>query len=426
MGNPAKREGVINCGSGRGRGIFHAYFLLFLFPFSLAQAVEFSDSTPVRLNLDINSLTVSSAFEEPTPGGTTYYISGSSVKAEVVKNIFDELGSRWMCSGWIGSGSIPAEGTKNKLTFTITGGTRLIWQWRLLPPWEQVSYYLIGELNLSEGEKKALDDNRDKKIDVADAVSLVPTPTPTPTFLDLEFETIPAGSFEMGAVNDDPGWTFPNSEPVHTVTIGYDFQLSRYEITQSQWEEVMGYNPASVSTGKGPHYPVYNVSWNECQEFIARINAMGRGTYRLPSEAEWEYACRGPVENPHRYGRFSFGDSDCDATGDASCELDEYAWWRGNNKPNGAKKIGRKKPNPWGLYDMHGNVMEWCRDRFHLNYDGAPSDGSAWESGTEKNRVFRGGGWNHNANTCQSSFRNSLHQSEKSPYLGFRIVKEMW
>jgi formylglycine-generating enzyme required for sulfatase activity len=401
--------------------------LVLLSVFSHAQG-DFDDSPVINLNLDVKSLTVTSAFGSPLPSGTTYYLSGSKINPSVEDTIFDDSAERWVCSGWIGTGSVPSVGSEYQFSFNITLDSILSWTWVLPPLWEKVNYFLLGKIILTQAEKIELDANYDQKIDIADSITLIPKPTPTPHM--FEFVKIPAGSFEMGAENDDPGWTYANTEPVHTVTFDYDFYMTKYEVTQHQWEEIMGSNPAEQEYGIGDDLPVYNITWEECQSFIVELNKLGEGTYRLPSEAEWEYACRGPAANPHRYSRFSFGDTTCAPKGDSCSELSQYAWWKGNNgnpgtKNYGVKQVGLKLPNPWGLYDMHGNVMEWCQDTFHVDYTGAPGDGSAWVSTDDERRMFRGGGWNHYPMNCQTAFRNSLYPNEKRNTIGIRLVKEI-
>ena len=389
----------------------------------------FDDSPVISLNLDIKSLTVSSAFESPQPSGTTYYFKGQDVESRIDNSFVNDNGERWVCIGWEGTGSVPLEGFSSQLSFQINEDSTLSWKWELPPSWKNIIHYLLDRIDLTLQEREDLDANKDGTIDISDTIKLHPTPTPTPIGLGLELVDIPAGSFEMGAKNDGLGqWTFSHMEPVHTVTFDFGFSISKYEITQKQWQYVMGTNPAVDEYGKGDSLPVYNVSWEGCQAFVNKLNTMGMGTFRLPSEAEWEYACRGPATNPHRYSHFSFGDSDClPATAD-SCNLNQYAWWKGNNGSAGSasygvKEIGLKEPNPWGLYDMHGNVAEWCQDTKHPDYEGAPTDGSAWETYGEDRRIFRGGSWGYYPRNCQSAFRNNLNQTDKSQYVGFRIVR---
>jgi formylglycine-generating enzyme required for sulfatase activity len=152
----------------------------------------------------------------------------------------------------------------------------------------------------------------------------------------------------------------------------------------------MGNNPSVV---KGDALPVHNVSWNDVQEYLRRLSARSDGVvYRLPTEAEWEYACRAGSNTA-----YSFGDD--------STNLSEYAWYGGNSggKP---QAVGNRKPNGFDLYDMHGNVYEWCQDTFHDNYDAAPANGSAWAGGNTLRRMARGGSYLSPAVVCRSAARN--------------------
>ncbi len=237
------------------------------------------------------------------------------------------------------------------------------------------------------------------------------TPTPTPTdsinSIGMVFVLIPAGEFDMGSPSSESGRD--NEGPVHHVTIPRPFYMSKYEVTQKQWREVMGSNPSKF---EGDELPVERVSWNDVQEFITKLNKrVGSVKYRLPSEAEWEYSARADTTT-----RYSFGD-------DAS-ELEDHAWYYENSEGR-THPVGQKKPNPWGLYDMHGNVWEWVQDEWHVSYDGAPSDGSAWEDGSGAYRVFRGGCWNFNARFCRSAIRNPGVPGFCDGSMGFRLLREL-
>lgn len=219
----------------------------------------------------------------------------------------------------------------------------------------------------------------------------------------LEFVLIPTGEFDMGSSANEDRWN--REGPVHSVKISNAFYLGKYEVTQKQWRDVMGTNPSYF---KGDNLPVENVSWNDVQDFIKKLNEKeNTSKYRLPSEAEWEYAARAGTTT-----RFSFGD-------DESIFAD-YAWY----KENSGRKIhdvGQKKPNPWGLYDMHGNVWEWVQDNWHGNYKGAPTDGSSWEGGLS--RVIRGGFMFHNARGCRSAIRFSFVPGDRIRGVGFRLLR---
>lgn len=184
--------------------------------------------------------------------------------------------------------------------------------------------------------------------------------------IGIEFVYIPAGSFMMGSNN---GWDY--EKPVHKVTIGKGFYMGKYEVTQAQWQQIMERDPDSDCD----QCPVGAVSWNNAQNFIRKLNAMNDGyVYKLPTEAEWEYACRAGT------------------TSDSVSNLDSIAWYRENSGNLGTHPVGQKQPNALGLYDMLGNVWELCEDVWHSDYKGAPTDGSAWLSGGDsKYRVWRGG-----------------------------------
>lgn len=214
--------------------------------------------------------------------------------------------------------------------------------------------------------------------------------------IGMEFMEIPAGEFQMGSTQSE------DEKPVHKVKISEVFYLGKYEVTQAEWQAVMGNNPSSF---KGDRLPVESVSWNDCQEFLKKLNAKKDGyTYRLPSEVEWEYACRAGT------------------TGDYAGNLDEMAWYASNSGDK-THPVGQKKPNAWGLHDMHGNVYEWCQDWYQGSYDGAPTNSIAWESGSDKQfRVLRGGSWFVDARDCRSVHRGRLIPEYRDGNFGFRVV----
>jgi formylglycine-generating enzyme required for sulfatase activity len=239
----------------------------------------------------------------------------------------------------------------------------------------------------------------------------------------MEFVYIPAGSFSMGAV--DPWGPYPSEQPVHTVTFAEPFYMAATELTEVQWEAVMGGSGSWPGTDPnlGDNYPARYISWNDIRGtggLIDQMNALGQGTFSLPTEAQWEYACRAGTTT-----RFSFGDSTCASSGCTSCDLDSYAWWCGNDTGN-PHEVGGKTANPWGLFDMHGNVWEWCEDDDHSNYTGAPSDGSAWiESPRALRRMIRGGGWTDYdyAIHCRSASRfGTAPPGGRNYIIGFRLA----
>jgi formylglycine-generating enzyme required for sulfatase activity len=200
----------------------------------------------------------------------------------------------------------------------------------------------------------------------------------------MELILIPPGTFDMGSDKGDA-----DEKPVHKVTIKKAFYIGKYEVTQEQWQAVMGANPSQFND---PKKPVEKVSWNACRDFAAKLSEKTGRKFALPSEAEWEYACRAGSTTEFCYG-------------DGEAGLGEYAWYSGNAGQT-THLVGQKKPNKFGLFDMHGNVWEWCEDVFHGAYEGAPTDGSAWvEGGNQGFRVLRGGSWNRVPTRCRSASR---------------------
>ena len=242
-----------------------------------------------------------------------------------------------------------------------------------------------------------------------------------PSGVKLTLVRIPGGTFRMGSPSGEPGRD-ADEEPLHPVGIGYDFYMGMTEVTQAQWLAVMGSWPGtapSASEGIGDSYPAYHVSWNDIAGsggFLDTLNqhlettgqAVAGKPLRLPSEAEWESACRGGTQTTYSY---------------RATEGGAYMWYSANNSPNGTKPVGQKLPNPFGLYDMHGNVFEWCQDWHHDSYAGAPSDGSAWETPTGTSRVMRGGYWLGNAYSCRSAYRDSHPPGSPYSYNGFRLLR---
>ncbi|MBX7222623.1 MAG: formylglycine-generating enzyme family protein [Blastocatellia bacterium] len=213
----------------------------------------------------------------------------------------------------------------------------------------------------------------------------------------MKFVLIPAGSFQMGAASSD----YNDERPVHHVTISQPFYLGKYQVTQREWREVMGNNPSYF---KGDDLPVEQVSWEDVQEFIKKLNGGGDGEYRLPSEAEWEYACRAGT------------------MGDYAGQLGEMGWYA-ENSGNQMHPVGQKKPNGWGLYDMHGNVWEWCQDWWDAGYyaKSPPIDPTGPPGGSS--RVIRGGGWYYRAVDCRSASRDWGTPAGRNHNLGFRLVR---
>ena len=223
-----------------------------------------------------------------------------------------------------------------------------------------------------------------------------------------EMVVIPAGSFLMGSTADPFASSQPSTyeQPQHSVTIKA-FAIGKYEVTQEQWYAVMGTMPSKF---KGRTLPVEQVSWEDAQEFVKKLSEKTGKNYRLPSEAEWEYAARAGSQS-----NYSFGDDEK--------ELGRYGWFD-ENSGGKTHPVGEKLPNAFGLHDMHGNVWELTQDCWNDNYHGAPTDGSAWMTGICSMRLVRGGSWNVNPQYLRSAFRNWLTTAYRNNYYGFRVVRD--
>ncbi|GHT84971.1 hypothetical protein AGMMS49960_02070 [Betaproteobacteria bacterium] len=223
--------------------------------------------------------------------------------------------------------------------------------------------------------------------------------------IGTEFILIPAGSFIMGADENDKD-ADDDETPQHRVSINQTFYLGKYPVTQGEWEAVMGSNPSKF---KGRSNPVEQVSWNDVQTFIQRLNTKeGTNKYRLPTEAEWEYAARAGTKSTY-------------SLGDDKGELGVYAWYDGNSGDQ-THPVGQKKPNPWGLYDMHGNVYEWVNDWYDVSYySRSPSTDPAGPSSGQY-RVLRGGSWYSLDWLLRSAFRGNNSPELRFLNVGFRLA----
>ena len=241
----------------------------------------------------------------------------------------------------------------------------------------------------------------------------------------IVFRLVPPGDFQMGASSGDSE-AFDEEKPQHKVSIPSPIYVAKFPVTQQQWQAVMGENPAHFQTGlvkeKGgifkqekrleadtKEHPVERVSWEDCQGYLNRVHDrldLGFGkAIRLPTEAEWEYACRAGTTDS-RYGN-----------------LDAIGWFHGNSGSM-THPVGRKRPNALGLHDMIGNVWEWCEDIYHGGYKNAPTDGSPWTGG-ESARVVRGGCWYCIPQFCRSSFRSWIGPGRRNHGVGFRVVVDL-
>lgn len=221
----------------------------------------------------------------------------------------------------------------------------------------------------------------------------------------MEFILIPAGKFMMGSPDSDPN-AFSNEKPAHQVTISQPFYLSKCAVTQAQWQAVMDTNPSNFP---GIDRPVECISWRDSQAFLEKLNECEGGrSYRLPTEAEWEYACRAGTNMIYHFG-------------DNEARLGEYAWYI-ENSDDQTHVVGQKSPNAWGLYDMHGNVLEWVQDRYGEDYyqHGPACDPQGPDTGAD--RVFRGGGWSYSARLARAAFRSGLRPGARVDAIGFRCA----
>ncbi len=215
---------------------------------------------------------------------------------------------------------------------------------------------------------------------------------------------VEGGTFMMGATSEQGSDAYNDEKPAHQVTL-YSFSIGKYEVTQEEWQAVMGNNPSNF---KGDKRPVEQVSWTDCQEFIRKLNAMTGKSFRLPTEAEWEYACRGG----NRSIWYKYAGSD---------NLGSVAWYD-KNSGNETHPVGQKSPNKLGLYDMSGNVWEWCQDWSGEYNSGSVTNPTGPDSGSY--RVFRGGSWFFNARSCRSSRRFDYSPSYRYFDLGLRLASE--
>ena len=295
---------------------------------------------------------------------------------------------------------------------------------------QQPGFNLTSSLSSQSAQNSSVKQSESAKDTSSKSSSQILTET-LPGNIKLEMVKIPAGSFTMGSDEYD------DEKPKHQVKL-QEFYLGKYPVTQEQYESVMGNNPSNFQDN--PKNPVEQVSWEDAQEFCQKLNQLTGKKYRLPTEAEWEYACRAGTQT-----RYYFGD-------DQSL-LKEYAWYGDNsgdsfldtikmwdadpNWENYYKKlmdnnckthpVGEKKLNNWGLYDMSGNVWEWCEDPWHDSYANKPENiknngNTIWSSSDISFRVLRGGSWNNNSRNCRSANRNRNNADVRNNNIGFRLA----
>ncbi len=225
----------------------------------------------------------------------------------------------------------------------------------------------------------------------------------TPVLIDYELQPFTSMVFVKGSTFQLGGNSNNGEEPLHQVTLS-DFYIGKYEVTQKEWVEIMGSNPSYF---KGDNLPVENVSWNEVQSFILKLNQKTGIKYRLPTEAEWEYAARGGKNNATNI----YSGSDI---------INEVGWYNANSLGK-SNMVGLKKPNDFGIYDMTGNVWEWCQDWYGV-YPSTPQTNPKGPD-TGIYRVLRGGSWYNDDYLCRVTYRYSYNPDIKNDYIGFRLVR---
>ncbi|UCF35521.1 MAG: formylglycine-generating enzyme family protein [Acidobacteriota bacterium] len=232
-----------------------------------------------------------------------------------------------------------------------------------------------------------------------------------PDGTELHLTLIPAGSFQMGSPVSEEGRE-SDEGPQHRVTISRAFYIGTYEITHAQWQAVMGeIRDNSGFDGSSYETPMQSTSWNEWQGFLEKLNELGLGRFRMPTEAEWEYAARAGTESRFYWGE----DPDYE-------DIVDYAWFDENSEGQG-HPVGQRKPNAWGLYDTSGNAWEWCQDWYGPYLEGDQTDPIGPETGEFK--IFRGGEWFNPAETSRSAFRGKFAPDRWLYFGGLRVLMEV-
>jgi formylglycine-generating enzyme required for sulfatase activity len=252
--------------------------------------------------------------------------------------------------------------------------------------------------------------------------------------IGIDMVLIPGNSFQMGASEKEEGF-FADEAPQHPVTV-QSFCMGRYPVTQAQWAaiatlaQIKRHLAPQPSNFSGNDLPVEQVSWLDAEEFCLRLSRHTKQEYRLPTEAEWEYACRAGTTTPFHFGKTISSEVANYCAQDREIEGKTYPGkygagqlgeFRRKTTPVGSFKVA----NRFGLSDMHGNSWEWCQDHWHSNYEGAPKDGSAWINlNAEENdpRVLRGGSWHYSPRNCRSAVRYHHIPDNRSDLIGFRVV----
>lgn len=263
---------------------------------------------------------------------------------------------------------------------------------------KDTEYEANTQVIITDGKVEEVEENDE------DETPDIPGVTQTITVNGVSFTMIAVegGTFQMGATSEQGSDAYDNEKPVHSVTLS-DYYIGETEVTQELWQAVMGSNPSCFS---GSQKPVEYVSWNDCQEFIEKLNQLTGKNFRLPTEAEWEYAARGG--NKSKGYKYS-----------GSNNLGDVAWYS-NNSSSTTHDVKTKSPNELGIYDMSGNVYEWCQDWYGNYSSGSQNNPTGPSSGSR--RVLRGGSWYYNARDCRVSDRDFNNPGGRNFNRGFRLV----
>ena len=258
-------------------------------------------------------------------------------------------------------------------------------------------------ITISEGKTTTVSPTLTKQAVSAPSKSSISS-SGSSTIAGFEMVYVKGGTFTMGATAEQGSDAYDDEKPTHSVTLS-DFYIGKYEVTQAQWKAIMGSNP---SRWKGDNLPVENVSWNDIQEFITKLNAQTGKKFRLPTEAEWEYAARGG--NKSKGYKYSGSNS-----------ISDVAWY-GDNSSSKIHPVGQKSPNELGIYDMSGNVWEWCQDWYSSSAYSSSSQTNPTGPSSGSSRVLRGGSWNYSAGSCRVSLRYYNTPDYRDFNRGFRLA----
>ena len=263
---------------------------------------------------------------------------------------------------------------------------------------------------------QACDVNGDGEVNVSDVTALVnliingggesefKNRTFTVNGVSFEMIAVEGGTFTMGATSEQGSDAYDDEKPAHQVTLS-SYYIGKTEVTQELWQAVMGSNPSKFS---GTNLPVEKVSWEDCQSFVIKLNELTGKNFRLPTEAEWEYAARGG--NKSNGFKFSGGNN-----------IAEVAWYSENGNKI-SHPVATKAPNELGIYDMSGNIWEWCSDWYSSSYYTSSSQTNPTGPNSGSYRVYRGGSWSGNDRYCRVSHRDSNYPSYRFNYLGLRLA----